>query len=43
VNMIKKNIRYYYWMGQKSLVQQVELNDKLIQRESVVNQYGFKW
>ena len=43
VYMIKKNIRYYYWMGQKSLVQQVELNDKLIKRDSVVNQYGIKW
>jgi len=43
VYLIKKSIRYYYWMGKKSLVEQVELNDKSIQRDSVINQYGFKW
>jgi hypothetical protein len=43
VFLIKKSIQYYHWMGKKNLAKQVELNDKSIVRDSVVNQYGFKW
>jgi len=43
VYLIKKNIQYYHWMGEENLVKQVELNDKFIVRDSIVNQYGFKW
>lgn len=41
--LIKKNIRYYYWMDKRELNEEDELNDKSIKRDIILNKFGEKY
>jgi hypothetical protein len=41
--LIKKNIKYYYWMDKRELNEEDELNDKSIKRDNILNKFGEKY